>query len=271
MLHATIQGEHVPALGLGTWQLRGDACREAVVHALGLGYRHIDTARMYDNEEAVGAGLRAADVDRDDVFLTTKVWRSDLAAADVRRAGEDSLRRLRLDYVDLLLIHWPNPDVPVEETLDAMLELREEGKIRHLGVSNFPPSLLKRAQAHTPVFCNQVEYQPYLSQERLLQLAREHDYLLAAYSPVARGKIKGDAVLTEIGKRHGKSTFQVALRWLVQQEKVCALPRSSSAEHRARNADIFDFELTDEEMTRIFGLARGDRLVNESWAPNWED
>ena len=302
MLHQTIQGDDVPALGLGTYQLKGDACREGVRHALSLGYRHIDTAEMYGNEEAVGQGLQDANVNRDAVFLTTKVWHTHLAPEDVRTAAESSLRKLQTDYVDLLLIHWPNPSVPLEATLDAFLDLQAQGTTRHIGVSNFPPDLLHRTLDHTSIFCNQVEYHPFLSQQPLLEMAREHDVLLTAYSPLAQGDVlrrdisprralkalrrngapstrimeaaknllgTGPSVLKSLGEKYGKSPAQIALRWLVQQDHVAAIPKAASAEHRVANFDVFDFELSDAEMHLIHGLAQGDRHVDPHFAPDW--
>lgn len=268
--YTTIQGERVPSLGLGTWQLRGATCREAVEHALDLGYRHLDTAQMYQNEAAVGEGLANAPVDRADVFVTTKVWRDSLAPTEVRRAAEASLRHLRTEYVDLLLIHWPNPRVPLEQTLEAMLALQEEGKTRHVGVSNFPPSLVQQALDHTSIFCNQVEYHPYLSQLKLLRLAQQHDVMLTAYSPIAKAKVLDDPVLQEIAEMHGKTPIQVTLRWLIQQKPVTAIPRSANADHRAANFAIFDFVLSDDEMRRIADLDRGQRLVDPAAGPAWE-
>lgn len=272
MMYKTIQGEEVPALGLGTWLLRGDACREAVTHALDIGYRHIDTAQAYDNETEVGQGMQDAGVGRERVFLTTKVWFENLAPTDVRRTAERSLRRLQTEYVDLLLIHWPNERAAaLEHTLDALLELKAEGKTRHVGVSNFTPTLVQRTLDHTSIFCNQVEYHPYLSQETLLALARAHSFLLTAYAPIARGKVMSDDTLRDIGATHGKTPAQIALRWLIQQDQVAAIPKASSAEHREQNVDLFDFELSGEEMTRIFRLAHGQRLVDPAFAPAWEN
>jgi 2,5-diketo-D-gluconate reductase B len=181
-----------------------------------------------------------------------------------------SLRKLRTDYVDLLLLHWPNPAVPVEETLGALRELQDEGAVRYLGVSNFTPSQVQEARRYADVFANQVEYHPYLSQERLLTQARELDYLLTAYSPVARGKVLDDPTLQEIGEAHGKTPGQVALRWLVQQDRVAAIPKAASAENRERNLRIFDFALSEEEMARVAALDRGERLVDPGDGRDWE-
>lgn len=270
MIYHTIQGEDVPALGLGTFDLKDDVGRNAVAQALDTGYRNIDTAESYYNEATVGEGIQQADVAREDIFLTTKVWHDNLAPKDVRRAAEESLRKLQTDYVDLLLIHWPSSDdVPLEETLDAFTALREEGKTRHIGVSNFTPALLQRALDHAKLFCIQVEYHPFLAQDDLLTLVRQHDLLLTAYSPIAQGKVMDNDTLRAIGETHGKSPVQVTLRWLVQQKNVAAIPRSSTAEHRAANFNIFDFELSDEEMARIGELAKGKRLVDPQFAPAW--
>jgi 2,5-diketo-D-gluconate reductase B len=266
----TVRGAEVPKLGFGTWQLRGDGCREAVVHVLDLGCRHVDTAQMYENEDAVGKAIAASSVDRDDIFLTTKVAQDSLQPKAVHRTTEASLRRLGTDYVDLLLIHWPNESVPLEQTLDAMLELQEAGKTRHVGVSNFPPSLLHQALGHAPVFCNQVEYHPFLGQQALLEIAREHDLMLTAYSPIAKGKVLGDPTIEEIAEAHGKTATQVTLRWLIQQPQVAAIPRSSDPDHREANFDIWDFELSDEEMDRLFDLDQNNRLIDPVSAPDWE-
>jgi 2,5-diketo-D-gluconate reductase B len=252
----TIKGEKVPLLGLGTWRLSGQECVRAVEHALALGYRHIDTAQMYGNEGEVGRGIQNSGVDREDVFLVTKVRTSSFSHENVIRSTRESLKKLRIDRVDLLLMHWPNPSVPLGETLGAMRELQEEGSVKHVGVSNFPPSMVEEAARHATVFCNQVEYHPYTAQDELLDQAKELDYLLTAYSPVARGRVSNDATLQEIGEAHGKTPAQVALRWLIQQEKVAAIPKAASEDHLRSNFDIFDFELSNEEMERVCALRR---------------
>jgi 2,5-diketo-D-gluconate reductase B len=246
----------VPTIGLGTWRLQGDTCYEAVRHALELGYRHVDTARMYRNEHEVGRALRDSGVDREAVWLTTKLWHDDVEPDRLPRAATDSLRRLGTDYVDLLLLHWPFPEVPLEAQLHGLVRLRDAGTIRELGVSNYPPDLLRRALREAPVFCDQVEYHPYVDQSELLALCVEHGVLLTAYSPIAKGRVADDPVLAEIGAAHGKSPAQVALRWLIDQPMVAAIPRSASARRRAENLDIFDFALTPDERTRIDDLAR---------------
>jgi 2,5-diketo-D-gluconate reductase B len=265
-----VQGVEVPKLGYGTWQVTGQAAEDGVADALAIGYRHIDTARAYKNEDEVGKGLKAAGVDRGDVFLTTKIWTEEFAHGDLIAAVEDSLRRLQTDYVDLLLLHWPNPDVPLAESLGAMVEVKDRGLIRNLGVSNFPSALVEEALKHAPVFANQVEYHPYLGQPALLRQARQNDLLLEAYSPFAHGNLHDDPVLTEIGEAHGKSAGQVALRWLLDQPQVIALPKASSHDRRQQNFEVFDFELSEDERGRIAGLERGQRTANPPWAPDWD-
>ncbi len=270
MTHIDLDGGRVPALGLGTWQLSGDDATEAVEHALDIGYRHVDTAAAYENEAEVGAGIRASGVDREDVFLTTKVWHTNLRRADVLASADRSLQWLQTDYVDLLLVHWPNEEVELAETLGAMQEVRAAGKARHLGVSNFTPALLREALLVEPgLVCDQVEYHPYLGQEPLLGLVHDRGMFLTAYSPLARGGVSDDAVIREIGERHGKSPAQVTIRWLLQQDRVACIPKSSSAAHRAANLDVFDFELSEGEMQRLHGLARGQRLIDPDFAPAW--
>ena len=256
MEYQTIKGEKVPSLGLGTYRLTGEACVRAVERALSMGYRHVDTAQMYGNEAEVGRGIRASGVDRAEVFLTTKVWPDDFAHERVKEKTRESLKRLGTDYADLLLMHWPSERVPLEETLGAMRELQEEGGILHVGVSNFPPALVEEASGHAEIFCNQVEYHPYKDQSDLLAQAQEMDYLLTAYRPLSRGGVEDDATLREIGEAHGKSAAQVALCWLVQQEKVSAIPKATGEEHLAANLDVFDFELSGEEMGRVSALRR---------------
>ena len=270
MLHHTIQGTPVPALGFGTWQLRGEACLDSVLDALALGYRHIDTAQGYDNEDQVGRALEASGVPRDAIFLVSKVRPSHYAYEDALRSSRESLRALGVSHIDLMLMHWPNPEIPVEETLEALSVLQQEGSIRHVGVSNFPPTLLMRAERALPLFANQVEYHPFLEQRALLQHAEELDLLLTAYSPVAKGAVADDPVLKEIAETHGKSPVQVALRWLIQQPRVAAIPKAATHAHRAANLDLFDFELAGEEMERIHALARDERLVDPPGGPDWE-
>jgi diketogulonate reductase-like aldo/keto reductase len=211
---------------------------------------------MYRNEDEVGKGMQSSGVNREEVFLTTKVWPSDFSYKRIIETTRESLKRLRTDRVDLLLMHWPSQGVPLEETLSAMRELQEEGSVRHIGVSNFPPSMVEDATRHAEIFCNQVEYHPYQAQDDLLEQAKEMDYLLTAYRPLSKGTILSDETLQEIAEAHGKTPAQVALRWLIQQEKVAAIPKATSEDHLKSNLDVFDFELSEEEMEHIFGLTR---------------
>lgn len=252
----TVQGAGVPALGLGTWLLTGQDCVDAVALALRLGYRHIDTAQLYQNEAQVGLGLRQSGVPREEVFLVTKVHPSRFRYEDTLASARESLERLGTDYVDLLLMHWPNPEVPLQETLSALVELQRQGKARFIGVSNFSPSLVEEASRHAPVFCNQVEFHPYLERSALLAQARGMGYLLTAHSPLARGRVARDPLLQDIGRRCGKSAVQVCLRWLLQQG-VSPIPKAGREAHLRENLEVFDFSLSPEDMRAIHGLARG--------------
>jgi len=259
MEHVSVQGVEIPALGLGTARMKGEECRTAVAEGLDLGYRHVDTAQMYDNEEMVGAAIAESDVDRDEVFLVTKVLRDNLAYDDLLRSVRGSLDRLGTEYVDLLLIHAPSRTVPVAESLRAMNELQDGGAVRHVGVSNFSVSQLREAidASRTPILTNQVEYHPFHEQPDVLEFCIDNDVMLTAYSPLNVGKGLSNETLREIGERHGKTPAQVALRWLLQQPNVSAIPKSSRREHLRENLAVFDFELTDEEMERIFELQGG--------------
>jgi 2,5-diketo-D-gluconate reductase B len=251
-------GASIPALGFGTYRLADDEAERLVGEALGVGYRHVDTARMYRNEAGVGRGLRRSGVDREEVFLTTKVWPDDFERDRLLSAVRDSLSKLEVEHVDLVLLHWPSRSVPLEETIAALNEARERGDTRHIGVSNFDPDLLSRAAGlgDAPLVNNQVEYHPFKDQSPALEAAREMGMSLTAYSPLAKGRVSGDATLREIGAAHGKNESQVALRWLVQQEGVIAIPKTASPERCRSNFEIFDFELSEEEMASISTLLR---------------
>ena len=268
------KGARIPLAGLGTWDLRGRTCARVVEQALRLGYRHIDTAEMYDNEREVGEGLRASGVPRNEVFVTTKIWPSHFAPRELMRAAKDSLVKLRLSEVDLLLLHWPNPQVPLSETLGALCKAKEGGMARHIGVSNFNIALLEEATALStePLICNQFEMHPFLDQSKLVAACRAKGMAVVAYSPIARGNAKNDAVLARIGREHGKTAAQVCLRFLVQQD-VVVIPRTSKIERLEENLSIFDFALTDAEMSEIAGLAHRDgRIVDWSFSgsPKWD-
>lgn len=258
-----------PAIGLGTWQLEGRACREAVELALEIGYRAIDTAQGYGNEAEVGAALAASALPREELVLTTKVWPDHLVEGDPIAVVAESLARLRLEQVDCLLLHWPSSRFPLEVTLEALEQVRGAGLARSIGVSNFPRGLLARALELVPIACNQVEYHPFLDQRDLLALCRARGLTLAAYCPLARGRVLADPLLRSIASSRGLSVPHVVLRWLVQQEGVVALPKASTEEHLRQNLQVFAFQLDDAEMRAIGGLARGLRLVDPAFAPDW--
>ena len=264
-------GAKIPAVGLGTLFLKDAVCTEMVTAALKTGYRHIDTAQMYGNEHDVGDGVRASGK-RAEVMVTTKIQPSLLSARDVDRSVKESLAHLRLDHIDLLLIHWPNPRVPLAETLGAMAKLKQEGLVRALGVSNFTVALLDEANkvSPEPLVCNQIEMHPFLDQSKVIAACRRHGMAVVAYSPIARGGAPEDAVLGRIGKAHGKSAAQVSLRFLVQQG-IVVIPRTSKVERLEENIALFDFALSEAEMAEIGKLGRrGDRIVDWTWSPKWD-
>ncbi len=267
-------GARIPLVGLGTWDLRGRACARVVEQALRIGYRHIDTAEMYDNEREVGEGLRASGVRREEVFVVTKVWPSHFAPRELDRAAKDSLMRLRLSDVDLLLLHWPNPRIPLSETLGALCKLKRAGLARNIGISNFTIAMIEEATrlADEPLACNQIEMHPFLDQSKVVAACRAHGLAVVAYSPIARGGAKNDAVLARIGKAHGKTAAQVSLRWLVQQQ-IVVIPRTSRVERLSENFSIFDFKLSTSEMAAIDSLGRrGGRIVDFAFSgsPKWD-
>jgi 2,5-diketo-D-gluconate reductase B len=272
MLAVKSKGAVIPILGLGTWDLRGKACSRIVEQALRLGYRHIDTAQAYENEREVGEGVRASGLAREQVFITTKVWWTHFASGELEHSVAESIARLKLGHIDLLLLHWPNPAVPIGETMAALCKIKREGLTRHIGVSNFTVKLLDEAMAcaSEPIVTNQFELHPYLDQSKLIAACRRHGIAVTAYSPIARGKVKGDEVLAGIGRAHGKTSAQICLRYLVQQGFV-VIPRTSKVERLTENFEIFDFELTGAEMAAIRALARTDgRVVTAAWAPDWD-
>ena len=272
MLAVKANGAVIPILGLGTWDLRGKTCARIVEQAIRLGYRHIDTAQAYENERDVGDGVRASGLAREQVFVTTKVWWTHFESGELEHSVAESLARLKLGYVDLLLLHWPNSSVPIGETMAALAKVKREGLTRHIGVSNFTVALLDAAvaAASEPIVTNQFELHPYLDQSKLIAACRRHGIAPTAYSPIARGKVKGDEVLAGIGRAHGKTAAQVCLRFLVQQG-VVVIPRTSKVERLTENFEIFDFELSDDEMAAIRALARPDgRVVTAAWAPEWD-
>jgi 2,5-diketo-D-gluconate reductase B len=273
MITVTIQDIKIPALGYGTWQLRNKDCLKGVSKALDTGYRHIDTAQIYENEAEVGKAIAASGIKRAEIFLTTKVWTTNVKEGALQKSVAASLKKLKTDYVDLLLIHWPVSDAPFSEQMKALTQVQKEGRAKLIGVSNFTVAQMKEVVEllKTPVAANQVEYHPFLSQKPVLEYARKHKMLVTAYSPLARGKVDSSPALAEIGKKHSKTAGQVALRWLLQQEGVSAIPKAASDKHIRENFDIFNFKLDDAEMKRIHAEARPDgRMVSPAWAPNWD-
>ena len=269
-------GAGIPAIGLGTWPIKGDRCVEAVSAALRAGYRHIDTAVMYGNEAEVGEGLRAGGVARDDIWVTTKIWRDDLASGVLERSAEASLARLKLDAVDLLLIHWPNEAIALKDSIAALCHAKRRGLTRHIGVSNFPTRMLDEAVrlASEPLVTNQVEYHPHLDQSKLLAGCRRHGIALTAYCPLGRGAVGGvmsEKVVKDIATAKGRTPAQIVLRWHLQQPGVIAVPKSETPARIVENFDVFGFTLTDAEMARIAALTRpGGRVVKAEFAPKWD-
>lgn len=269
---APANGANIPLLGLGTWDIRGEVCKRIVRQAIALGYRHIDTAQAYENEAEVGEGIRNSGVPREQIFLTTKVWWTHLAPADLLRSARESLHRLKLGYVDLLLIHWPNPSVPLDQTVAALCKAKRDGLTKHIGVSNFTTALIDKAvqYATEPLATNQIELHPFLDQSKVIAACKANGISVTAYSPIVRGRAGDDPVLAKIGRAHRKSVAQVCLRYLVQRG-VIAIPRTSKLERLSENAEIFDFELSGAELEEIRSLAKPDgRLVSPSWAPVWD-
>ena len=266
-------GVDIPKIGFGTWKLRDETAQMAVSKAIEAGYRMIDTAQAYENETHVGRGIADAQLPREELFVTTKVWMSEFKDGDLQDAVARSVERLSTDYCDLILLHWPNPDVPLEETLGALNDVHDKGLTRNIGVSNFTSAQLGQAVklSRAPILTNQVEYHPFINQTSILEAARALGSSVTAYSPLAQGRVFDDPVLNEIGEAHGKTPAQIVIRWCAQQPGVITIPRSSSPDHIASNNDVLDFELTADEMGRITALnAINERLINPSWAPEWD-
>jgi diketogulonate reductase-like aldo/keto reductase len=250
---AEVRGVSIPKVGLGTWRLTGETCRRTVETALELGYRHVDTAQTYGNERAVGRALADADVDPEAVFLTTKVAPHRSRYDDLLASAEESASRLGVDAVDLLLLHWPNPFVPLEETMAALDAAREAGLCRHVGVSNFGVDRLRRARrlAESPLLADQVQFHVYRPRRELLRYCQQNDLLLTAYSPLGHGGVLDDEALRAVGRRYGKSPAQVAIRWATQHRNVVAIPKATSRAHLAENLAVFDVTLSREEIDRL--------------------
>lgn len=268
----TTGGLRMPKLGLGTWRMSGNGCTDAVLGALALGYRHIDTAKMYGNEAAIGAALARTDVARADIHVTSKVWHDSLAPAAMRRSLEGSLRDLRTDYVDLYLIHWPTAEMDLGAALAGLAKLREEGMARAVGVSNFPVALMRRSveEFGVPVACNQVEYHALLDQSKVLAYARAHGIVVTAYAPLARGRLAEQPDMRRIARKHGASVEQVALKWLLDQDGVAAIPKASRRESQQANLDALKLQLDDADRAALAALPKNVRLVEPGWNVGWD-
>jgi len=265
-------GARIPVIGLGTMTLKDNTCVELVEAALHLGYRHLDTAQMYGNEREVGAGLRASGVKREDVFVTTKVWFNRLATGDFERSVDESLEKLALPWVDLLMIHWPNAQIPLAESIASLCKVKRAGLAKHIGVANFNVAMIEEAVnlASEPLAVLQIETHPYLDQTKVLAAAHRHAMAVVGYCPLARGKVPGDEVLQRIGRTHGKTPAQVALRYL-EQQSIIPIPRTSKRERLAENLGSLELKLSDAEMAEIGKLKRADaRVVSPPQAPKWD-
>ena len=264
-------GVKVPKLGFGTWLIKGKSCIQALSAALEIGYRHIDTAQIYENESEIGEALSTSNIARKDIFLVTKVWRDSLRSKALIKSTEESLKKLKTDYVDLLLIHWPNLLAPLKETLSAMRYLQDNRMVRLLGVSNFPVELMKMAQQEVEIVCNQVEYHPFLDQSVLLRSIRGNDMFLTAYSPLARGRVFKNPVIQKMAKKYNKTAGQVVLRWLLDQDNVVAIPKASKPKHVKSNFDVFDFKISSTDRLVLASLrSTKGRLVDPNWAMEWD-
>jgi 2,5-diketo-D-gluconate reductase B len=272
MEYLQTQGIRLPRLGLGTFRMQGDACRAAVESALGLGYRHIDTAEMYGNEDAIGVAIAASGVARKDLHVTTKVWNDDLAPDAIRRSFDASLKKLRLDQVDLYLVHWPSKKMNLPAMFETLMQLKQEGRTRAIGVANFNIALLKTVveEIKAPIACNQIEYHVMLDQTPVRKYLAAKSIPLVAYCPLAQGRAASNETLTAIGRKHGASAAQVALKWLLDQTDVAAIPKASRVESQQANLDAQNIGLDDEDTKAIAALPKNQRFVNPGFAPAWD-
>ncbi|MDQ2185266.1 aldo/keto reductase [Alcaligenaceae bacterium A4P071] len=268
----TTQGIHIPRLGLGTFKMEGDVCRTAVESAIELGYRHIDTATRYGNEAAVGEALANISVPRGELHVTTKVWHDQLAPDAIRRSFDASLKNLRLDYVDLFLVHWPSPNMNLHAIFETLAELQAEGRTRAIGVCNFTVDLLRQVieDVGAPIACNQIEYHALLDQTPVRSYLASKSIPVVAYCPLAQGKLTAHPAMVEIGKKHNASAAQVALRWLLDQDGVLAIPKASRVESQQANLDALKVKLDDDDRRAIAALPKNERCVNPDFAPAWD-
>jgi 2,5-diketo-D-gluconate reductase B len=265
------QGIRMPRLGLGTYRMQGDVCRAAVETALGLGYRHIDTAEMYGNEDAVGAALAASKIPRKEVHVTTKVWHENLAPDAIRKAFDTSLKKLRLDQVDLYLVHWPSKNMNLAAIFETFAKLKEEGRTRAYGVCNFNLALLKKVveEIKAPIACNQIEYHVMLDQGAVKKYLDSKSIPITAYAPLAQGRAASNETLMAIGRKHNASAAQVALKWLLDQDGVMAIPKAKGAESQKANLDALKVTLDDDDRRAIAALPKNQRFVNPGFA-SWD-
>jgi len=272
MEHLQTQGISLPRLGLGTFRMQGDVCRAAVESALDLGYRHIDTAEMYGNEDAIGAAIAASRIARKDLHVTTKVWHENLAADAIRKAFDASLNKLQLDHVNLYLVHWPSRSMKLPAVFETLIKLKEEGRTRAIGVANFNIALLKTVveEIKAPIACNQIEYHVMLDQTPVLKYLAAKSIPLVAYCPLAQGRAAADEALIAIGRKHNASAAQVALKWLLDQDGVAAIPKASRAESQRANLDALKLTLDDEDRKAIAARPNNKRFVNPGFAPAWD-
>jgi 2,5-diketo-D-gluconate reductase B len=262
-------GMRMPRIGLGTWPMKGRECTAAVESAISLGYRHIDTAEMYGNEEEVGAGLKASGLKREELFLTTKVWNDKPNGEAIRRAFDACMARLATPYVDLLLIHWPSPELDLPDAIRGLAAIRAEGRAKSIGVSNFPPKLLQRAvDEGAGLACLQVEFHVQLDQSKLLSITRANDMVLTAYSPLGKGGVDLPA-LSRVAARHGATPAQVALAWLLSHEGVAMVPKAAGAARQKENLGALELKLDAEDMAALNALPKDRRFVNPGMAPDW--
>ncbi|CDZ61030.1 aldo/keto reductase [Neorhizobium galegae] len=274
MFTVSANGANIPALGFGTFRMPDEDVARVLPEALKLGFRHVDTAQIYKNEAAVGDALSKSGIPRADIFLTTKVWVDRVGHAAFIASVDESLAKLKTDYVDLLLLHWPQSEMPLADRMGALNALKKAGKVKNIGVSNFSVALIAEAVklSDAPLATNQVEYHPYLDQTKVLAEVARHGMSLTAYYLMANGAVPGDAVLEDIGAKHGKTAAQVTLRWAIQQKDVIALSKTATVSRLAENFDVFDFALSEDEMQAIHALAKPTgRIVSPGHlAPEWD-
>lgn len=268
---------NIPVLGLGTWQSTGQDCVDVVSQALKMGYEHIDTAQAYDNEKEVGQGIKQSGVSRDKFFLTTKIFPDDMKFEPEKliAAAKRSLADLDTDYVDLLLLHWPDDRVPLSETIPALCELQKQGLTRHIGVSNFNIANIIETEkyADVPIVVNQVEFHPFIKQKTLQTFLNNHHILLEAYSPLARGDVFDNEIIKEIADKHNVTPAQISLAWILSDKHRIAIPKTSNPDHLQGNLDAIKVQLSADDIEKISSLARADgrKIEHPDYSPEWDD